>query len=73
MRSLTSSRLGSGTGDALASRAVDLDEGAVGRLAQLNEAALQITAVLLVPVAALCFVRVPILTLRQQARRAYRR
>ena len=39
----------------------------------MSSVALQVTAVLLVPVAVLCFVMVPILTLRQQARRAYRR
>ena len=38
----------------------------------LSSVALQIAAVLLVPVAAVCFVMVPVLTLRQQARRAYR-
>jgi hypothetical protein len=39
----------------------------------LSSVALQVAAVLLVPVAAVCFVMVPILTLRKQARRAYRR
>ena len=39
----------------------------------LASVALQVAAVLLVPVAALCFVMVPILTLRKQARQAYRK
>jgi hypothetical protein len=39
----------------------------------LASVALQVTAVLLVPVAALCFVMVPVLTLRKQARDSYRR
>jgi hypothetical protein len=38
----------------------------------LASVALQVAAVLLVPVAALCFVMVPILTLRAQARRSYK-
>ena len=38
----------------------------------LSSVALQVAAVLLVPVAAVCFVMVPVLTLRKQARQAYR-
>ena len=39
----------------------------------VSSVALQVAAVLLVPLAGLCFVMVPVLTLRAQARRTYRK